>query len=391
MKFDWKKMAKICVCIFLLFLGIYYWKAFTGIVVSIWKAANPLIIGCIIAYIVNILMTRYEKWFFPKKTRGFIAKIRRPLCMVFAFLSAAIVIGVIIWLIVPQFIMCVQMLLSALPGLINDLIEKANNWEFIPDDIIDILSGIDWNSRIGQIGQFVASQMGEVVNAVFKTVMGVFSSIVTGVIGIIFSVYLLLDKTNLKRRFKRVMERYLPDAACGKITYVYHVLNDSFKKFIVGQLTEALILGFLCTIGMLIFRMPYATMIGALIAFTALIPVAGAYIGAIVGAIMILTVSPIKALGFLLFILVLQQLEGNIIYPRVVGASIGLPGIWVLAAVTIGGGFFGIAGMLIGVPLTSAVYKILRDDVNRRDAEDKQDAEMSSDLSPDETEDKQKE
>ena len=144
------------------------------------------------------------------------------------------------------------------------------------------------------------------------------------------------------------------------------MLNNSFHNYIVGQCTEAVILGILCTIGMLILRLPYASMIGALIAFTALIPVAGAYIGAGVGAFMILTVSPVKALVFLIFLVVLQQLEGNIIYPKVVGSSIGLPGIWVLAAVTVGGGILGIGGMLLGVPVTAALYQIIKDDIKER-------------------------
>ncbi|WP_277215231.1 AI-2E family transporter [Pseudoflavonifractor capillosus] len=143
------------------------------------------------------------------------------------------------------------------------------------------------------------------------------------------------------------------------------MLNECFHKYIVGQCTEALILGGLCTLGMLILQLPYATMTGAVIAFTALIPVAGAYIGAGVGAFMILTVSPVKAIIFLIFIVILQQLEGNLIYPRVVGSSMGLPGIWVLAAVTVGGGVMGIPGMLLCVPLAAAFYKLLREDVNR--------------------------
>ena len=150
-----------------------------------------------------------------------------------------------------------------------------------------------------------------------------------------------------------------------KILHVLDVVNESFHKYIVGQCTEAIILGVLCTIGMLIFGFPYATMVGALVAFTALIPVAGAYIGAGVGAFMIMTVDPLKAVLFLVYIVILQQLEGNIIYPRVVGSSIGLPGIWVLAAITVGGGVMGIFGMLLGVPLAAVAYKLLREDVNK--------------------------
>ena len=161
------------------------------------------------------------------------------------------------------------------------------------------------------------------------------------------------------------MKRYMKEKVYSKTRYVLSVMNDSFHKYIVGQCTEALILGGLCTLGMLILKIPYATMTGAVIAFTALIPVAGGYIGAAVGAFMILTVSPVKAIIFLIYIVVLQQLEGNLIYPRVVGSSMGLPAIWVLAAVTIGGGVMGIAGMLIGVPIAATLYRLLREDVNK--------------------------
>ena len=147
-----------------------------------------------------------------------------------------------------------------------------------------------------------------------------------------------------------------------------HILDDCFHRYIVGQCTEAVILGALGSAGMVILRLPYALMVGALVAFTALIPVAGAYIGAAVGAIMILTVDPVKALIFLVFLVILQQLEGNLIYPKVVGSSMGLPGIWVLAAVTVGGGLAGILGMLLGVPLAAVVYRIIRDDVRKHES-----------------------
>ena len=159
-----------------------------------------------------------------------------------------------------------------------------------------------------------------------------------------------------------MISTYLPNGD-KKIFYVLHTLNDSFHRFIVGQCTEAVVLGLLCMIGMAIFSFPYAMMIGVLIGFTALIPVAGAYIGAGVGAFMILTVSPIKALIFLIFIVVLQQLEGNLVYPKVVGSSIGLPGIWVLAAVTVGGNIYGVMGMLVSVPVCSVIYVYLSEKV----------------------------
>ena len=173
-------------------------------------------------------------------------------------------------------------------------------------------------------------------------------------------------KEKLGNQFTRLFKRYIPDKITNKIFYVLGVLNKSFKSFIIGQCTEAVILGVLCMLGMLILRLPYAVMTGCLIGFTALIPIAGAYIGAGVGALMIFTVSPVQSVIFLIYLVILQQIEGNLIYPKVVGSSIGLPGIWVLAAVTVGGGVMGIMGMLVAVPVASAIYQIVREDVNRK-------------------------
>ena len=369
MKFDWKKAFKIALCVFGLFLAITYWHPFVALCGIVLAAMTPLIIGGIIAYIVNILMSRYEKWFFPKKKTKIISKIRRPLCMILAFLTVIVVLSAVVWLIVPQLISCIQLIMAfaaKVPNLMKEFVEKAQNWDFIPDKVIEYLAAIDWESKIGQFVTLVTNGVGDVVNTVAKTVVGIVSGVVTSVLGLIFSIYLLLDKDRLKRQFKKVFVNYFPEKVYRKVFYFVGIVNESFRKFFVGQITEAVILGVLCTLGMLIFGFPYATMIGALIAVTALIPVAGAYIGAITGALMILTVSPMKALWFIVFILILQQLEGNIIYPKVVGSSIGLPGLWVLVAVTVGGGCFGVVGMLLGVPLFSAFYRIIREDIERR-------------------------
>ena len=213
------------------------------------------------------------------------------------------------------------------------------------------------------IVKVLTAGVGSTVNVIVNTVTSVASGFVTFFMALIFSIYLLLGKEKLGGQLEKIMGRYLKKEINRKIRYVVGVINDCFHRYIVGQCTEAVILGVLCMLGMMIIRLPYATMIGALIGFTALIPVAGAYIGAFVGAFMILTVAPVKALIFLVFIVVLQQLEGNLIYPRVVGSSLGLPAIWVLAAVTVGGGVLGVPGMLLGVPLTAAVYRLVRNDV----------------------------
>ncbi len=366
MKFDWKKCLKICACIFLLYLCINYWNGLINVLLTVIGAASPLLVGAAIAYIVNILMSRYEKWFFPKWQNSALVKTRSIVCMVFAYLTAAVIITVVFWLILPQLISGINLIINALPALIIKGLDRINDLEFVPDNWFEVLYEIDWQSKLGQIAQWLQTGLGSVVNTVAKTLFTVFSGIVTAIIAFIFSIYLLIDKKKLKRQFAKLFTTYTKPKFYNKFFYVLHVFDDSFHRFIVGQFTEALILGALCTLGMIIFRFPYATMIGTLIGFTALIPIAGAYIGAGIGAFMILTVSPVKALWFLLFIIILQQLEGNLIYPRVVGSSMGLPGIWVLVAVTVGGGTFGVLGMLIGVPLAAAIYRLVKEDMAKR-------------------------
>ncbi|MBQ3055374.1 MAG: AI-2E family transporter [Oscillospiraceae bacterium] len=367
MKLNFKQLFKIALVAFLFFLATLYWEGAIALIGKILGAASPLLIGAMIAYVVNILMTRYESWFFPKSKKKVTSHLRRPISMLSAYFSVIAVIVLVVWLIVPQLSACIQVIVSGLPRVFTNTVAFLDRSGVLPDNIVDTLLKIDWRSRIGQIVEVVTAGVGSVVDVVVTTVTSVFSGLVTALLALIFSIYLLSAKESLAHQIRRVARQILPQRVRSTIRYLLKVLDHSFHHFIVGQCTEAVILGVLCTIGMFIFRLPYATMIGALVAFTALIPVAGAYIGAIVGAFMILTVSPIKALGFLIFLIILQQLEGNIIYPKVVGSSIGLPGIWVLAAVTVGGGIAGVAGMLFGVPLCAAIYRIVREQIQKKE------------------------
>jgi len=367
MKLSWKDCFKIGISIFVLYLAVHYWERAAGLVAGLFGAAIPLIVGGIVAYLVNILMSAYEKRYFPQSKNAAIIKSRRPVCMVLAFLTLIAIVVLIFGLIIPQLSECIGVIIEELPGFMEQVILLADELKLFDPETLQSLEAIDWKSQIGKLVEFVSSGLGNVVDVVVSAVSSVFSWIVTGLLSTIFAIYLLSGKETLNEQCHRILKRYLPESVYGKIFYFVHILDDCFHRYIVGQCTEAVILGTLCAFGMAILRLPYAMMIGALVGFTALIPVAGAYIGAGVGAFMILTVDPFKAVIFLVFLVILQQLEGNLIYPKVVGSSMGLPGIWVLAAVTVGGGIAGIGGMLLGVPLAATAYRIIRDDVRKKE------------------------
>lgn len=363
MKLTWKDCIKAAVCIFALYLAVHYWQSAANLIKSLISASLPLILGCVIAYLVNIVMAAYERIYFPGTKHGFLIKSRRPVCMLLAFLTFVAIIVLVFGLVIPQLSECIGVIIEAFPGFMEKVVVIANDLKLFDPETLESLAAIDWKSQIGKVVELVTSGLGSVVDVVVSAVSSVFSWLVTALLSIIFAIYLLSGKEALGGQFHRILRRYLPAKIYGKIFYFVHIMSDCFHRYIVGQCTEAVILGTLCAVGMAILQLPYAVMIGTLVAFTALIPVAGAYIGAGVGAFMILTVDPFKALVFLIFLVILQQLEGNLIYPRVVGSSMGLPGIWVLAAVTVGGGIAGVGGMLLGVPLAATAYRIIRNDV----------------------------
>ena len=367
MKLTWKDCLKIVVSVFVLYLAVHYWQSAADLVSTLLGAALPLIIGGVVAYLVNILMSAYERRWKDSKKRPVLNQLRRPVCMVLAFLTLVAIVALVFRLIVPQLGDCIRLILAELPEFMENVIDLADKWDLFSPQVLSSLESVDWNAQISKLLGFVTSGLGDVVGVVVSAVSSVFSFLVTALLSLIFAIYLLSGKETLSAQADRLAKRYLGSRAYGRLIYILHILDDCFHRYIVGQCTEAVILGVLCAVGMAVLGLPYALMIGALVAFTALIPVAGAYIGAGVGAFMILTVDPIKAVVFLVFILVLQQLEGNLIYPKVVGSSMGLPGIWVLAAVTLGGGLAGVVGMLLGVPLAAAAYRIVRDDVRKHE------------------------
>ena len=370
-KLEWKTCVRAGVTALAVYLAIHYWPVLTSVIGIALGAGFPLILGGAIAYVANILMCFYERQFFPNSKRKALIRMRRPLCMTLAFASVAVALVFLMRTIVPELFACLRMIVEQLPGALSQffawLEERFHLSEYLAGTNLVPSTPTDWQNAVTQAMNLVLAGVGGVMGAAMSVVVALFSTTVTLLLAVIFAIYLLGSKENILRQVRRAVRVYAGETAEQRVFYVLKTVNGAFHHFIVGQCTEALILGSLCILGMLIFRFPYAVMIGTLVGFTALIPIAGAYIAAAVGAFMIFTVEPMQAVWFLVFLVVLQQMEGNLIFPRVVGSSIGLPALWVLAAITIGGGLFGIVGMLLGVPLAASAYKLLSRDMTARE------------------------
>ena len=362
-KTDFAVIIYICLAA-LLILGIKYFDQIAGVALKLWNVAFPLILGVAVAYVINIIMVRVERIYFPKTKNRFVAASRRGVSIVVSLLLVAGIFSLVARLVLPE----LGKAFAVIGRNVPIFLEEAAAWleENNAGNTADMLKNVDWNNVMDKVADVVKSGFTSFVNSTLTAVGAVVGSVVNFFIGLIFGIYILSGKEKLHSQVSRIMHAYMKERTVARIRYIYRTANETFSSFIIGQCTEAVILGTLCTIGMLLFRFPYAPMIGAFIGATALIPIVGAYLGAAVGAFMILTVDPLKALLFIIFIVVLQQLEGNLIYPRVVGSSIGLPGIWVLAAVTVGGGLGGIGGMILGIPVAATAYKLIRNDVAGR-------------------------
>ncbi len=356
-----------------LVLGIRYFNVLLGGAGDLWSIASPLIAGCAVAYVLNIVMRKLEKLYFPNSGSRLAKRTRRPVCIVLSLVLIAAVIYLILRLVVPELIKAFAIIGQSIPVAFREVVDwLAENLDEFPQtgQMLENLQNlnVDWNSLWDSVINYLKAGIGGFLNSTVTLVGSLVGAVVNSVIALIFAIYILASKEKLSDQLKRTVRAFVRPCWIERCKRILVTADRTFSSFIVGQVTEAVVLGSLCTAGMLIFRFPYAPMIGAFIGATALIPIVGAYLGAAVGAFMILTQDPLKALLFLIFIIILQQLEGNLIYPKVVGSSIGLPGMWVLAAVTIGGGVLGIPGMLLGVPSAATLYKLLGYGVNRRNA-----------------------
>lgn len=357
-----KSLCRRCAVIggtaFILFLLIHYWDHIASVVALLAGGLRPLIIGCIIAYLVNILMSAIERKLpeklFPTPT------FRRGLSLLAALVIIVGLVALVLWLVIPQFVTCIRTLVLKAPSAVNTILSYELIAKYIPADWKSQLMHINWYTLMDKIIQVLRTG----VTGGWSVVSGGMTALVDVFLGLIFALYILLDKDNLIRQSGKMVRAYLRPSRADTLMRFTGLLNHNMHNYVVGQCVEAVILGTLCALGMLVLKLPYAAMIGALVGVTALIPVAGCWIGAGVGVFMILSVSPMKALVFLAFLMILQQIENNLIYPKVVGNSVGLSGIWVLAAVTVGGAVSGVAGMMAAVPVAATIYQLLREDVN---------------------------
>lgn len=354
--------------VFILWLLIHYWDRALQVLQMAVKAASPLLAGLVIAYIVNIIMAFWEEKVFAGQEKPWLQKYSRICSLLLSFICIIGGITVLVRIIFPELWKCLDMLVNQIPAVLDKLQPYVKQWISF-----DSLNYADMKELLQKSADWILSGAGWTLNSIVNGVGTVVSSVATFLIALIFSIYLLLGKEKLMAQINQLMDVYLPEKLVSRLRYVGGIADHSFHRYIVGQCTEAVVLGTLCMLGMLLLRFPYAVMIGCVVGVTALIPFVGAYIGAAVGAFMILTVSPIKAAGFLIYLVILQQMENNLIYPRVVGSSIGLPGIWVLAAITVGGRLGGVFGMLLSVPLMAAFYQLVRLDLAKRNGAGGQD------------------
>lgn len=355
-------------------LGVIHFSALLMMLRSLLVMIKPFLTGACIAFVVNLPLKFLEEKALsrlPEKAE----KLKRPLSIFLSFLFIFAVVILVILTVIPQMGRALTQLGQKIPVFLERTINQA---EILVADYPEILSwlnnleriSLNWDSILGTAANFLKNGVGSLLNSTFTVAGSLVGGVVSGFIALIFSIYILSQKEKLGGQLKRILHAYCKEKQEQRILYVSGLLYRNFSKFITGQCTEAVILGLLFVIAMTIFRMPYAVMIGVLIAFTALIPIVGAFIGCFVGAFLILVDDPIKAVWFVIMFLIIQQLEGNLIYPKVVGNSVGLPSIWVLLAVSLGSSMFGVIGMLVFIPLFATIYTLLRDDVNRRNAEE---------------------
>ncbi len=376
MGFDKVKIKQICGLMFLaaaLILALIYSKELFGAIAIGFRILRPFITGAVIAFVLNLPMNLIEKRLLAKWNGKAAQKVKRPVSIVLSILLVLLIIILVLITVIPQLSKTFMVLGNKIPDFLDNVIiwleQLSRDYPQLEEEVAKLAEiKIDWAQVWENILSFLKNGFGNALTSTFSVASGIIGGIADFVISVIFSLYILSQKEKLENQGRRILAAYLPERIEQKAEHILALLYRNFSKFVTGQCLEAVILGTMFVIVMTLFRMPYAVMVGVLIAFTALIPVVGAFIGCAVGTFLILIENPLQAFIFLIMFLVLQQLEGNLIYPRVVGNSVGLPSIWVLMAVSVGGSLFGVAGMLTFIPLLSTVYALLKESVDARNA-----------------------
>ncbi len=340
----------------------------------LWGILAPLFVGAALAFVLNVPMSALERRLFPRagekkgKKKGVSPALARAVCLLLTFFLLALIVLLLVLVVVPQLGESITSLGGYVAAAAGRFVAWAEEQFAAYPEITSRLENlsINWAELAKNLWDFLTTGVGSVVSSTISATMRVFSAISAGFISFIFAIYLLLQKEKLGLQCRKALYAILPKRGADETVRICSLSHKVFSSFITGQCVEAVILGAMFFLTMTLLRMPYALLVGCLIAVTALIPIVGAFIGCIVGAFMLLMVSPMQALVFVVLFLILQQVEGNLIYPHVVGSSVGLPSIWVLAAVSVGGSLMGIVGMLVFIPLTSVLYTLFREFVNGR-------------------------
>lgn len=372
---DDKKLFRM-ICKLILFagaiiLGVMYSKEVLAAGKLLLGMLSPFLIGAAMAFVLNLPTGFIERKIFGKWKEQKYTGIKRGLSIVLALVFVVALLVFAVLMVAPQLTATLKELGTVIPNYFRGVIAKlevlASQYPEWKDALVALQElSIDWNSVITYVTGFLKDGLGNVLSSTVGFAGSLAGAVFDGIIAFVFAIYILSGKEKLGMQAKKLLHAYLPEKVYEKTMKVLTLCNHNFAKFISGQCLEAVILGLMFVVCMTIFGMPYAVLVGVLIAFTALIPIVGAFIGCAVGAFLILMVSPVKALVFIIMFLVLQQLEGNLIYPKVVGNSVGLPAIWVLVAVSLGGSMFGVVGMLIFIPLMSTLYALLKENVTNR-------------------------
>lgn len=362
-----KRMMFLIVFVIVLVYAVFHLKEVIGLINTGISMISSFLAGIVIAFILNIILKLFEEKVFKglnQKNNKIWEKCRRGVCILLSIIVITLFLVFVLFLIVPEVVSSLNKLIQSAPGYIKEtslfLMNLVNDLK-LPEDvrkqIESFFLNLDWNKIISMVTTVTGNLAGSLINAIVGITSGAFSFLMS----IIFAIYMLASKEKLILNVKRLVYAFLPKKTAVKVISVGSLANNIFAKFVAGQCTEALILGSLCYLGMSILRLDYALLISVLIAISGLVPIFGAYIAAVLGGLLLLLVNPVSALIFLIFYVILQNIEGNLIYPKVVGNSVGLPGIWVMLSLIVMGSIFGFVGLLIAVPTFSVIYSVIRE------------------------------